>query len=146
MQQIALYLFLSCAANPALKPPVQTDSDCKKATAGSSNWCSLQWSVLGETVLAALQLVWSYFDPEAMGFLPEHRLRQFVRKLGLPLGHPNPKLHWMMQVRFECWYHHGRRGLPFHKVFDALLHNKMGPQVCLTPASAGSLWVAVHSE
>lgn len=78
-----------------------------------------------------MQDIWARFDPRRRGYIPVHRLKQFVVMLGPPLGHQRLAPLMWQAIRYEALHIHEKgRGIPFNDFAVVLILAKLGAQVC----------------
>ncbi|KAH7424696.1 hypothetical protein KP509_11G019800 [Ceratopteris richardii] len=80
--------------------------------------------------LIEYQTLWNdpEFDPTSSGYIGLHKLRTFLDRLGIPLGHRhNAAPQWFARVQWEVFgFHVEGKGIPFRELLETLTLYKIG--------------------
>ncbi|CAM6120080.1 unnamed protein product [Calypogeia fissa] len=93
-------------------------------------------AMLSPSNLYDYQHLWAQkqFDYYCTGYIGHHKLKEFVRRLGPPLGKRLPvslsinDLKWITRVEYEALNFRSSSGIPFRSLLETLVLYKVGPQ------------------
>ena len=82
-------------------------------------------AIITTTHLTRFRKEWAHFDPDATGTIPHYQVREFVLKLGAPLGPPTddgkPRPTWLMRLSAEVHRMKWTSGVPFLGLIELLM-------------------------